>query len=231
MNKPLKDRINLHQTIYTISHDFKNDILSLRGLLQLLLEKLPESEVNKQQEIFNLIGESIEHSEYVIDRLLEYSRISTRGKPSCLASICEIVEEASQQFSDPRLNIVCDCHTKLKIDEDQFILAFYHLIDNALKFCDKSLVEFKVNCYKLRDNNKYIIEVSDNGPGILPKEVPNLFMMFQPGSHVRAGLGLGLATVKNILERHSSDINYDPINNKFTIELPISLCFEGTEHD
>jgi len=111
----------------------------------------------------------------------------------------------------------------ISIDTDKFTLAINNILDNALKFQDldkeENYIDFKV---VYESNENYInITISDNGIGI--EDTSNIGEPFKTFSS-KSGLGLGLYVAKNILKKHSCNLEINSIPNKgttFTIKLPV----------
>ena len=81
-----------------------------------------------------------------------------------------------------------------------------------------------MNCHKSED--KVLISVKDEGPGIDPKDHQRIFERFERASTVSSGLGLGLYITRQILDLHQGSIRVESQKDQgsnFIIELPLSL--------
>lgn len=90
-------------------------------------------------------------------------------------------------------------------DGDLLGLAFYNLVENALKYSgDADLVEVRA----VEDGRWVIVEVADAGPGIAGEDLPRIFEELYRGANARGceGSGLGLSLVRRIIDRHGGDI-------------------------
>ena len=109
-------------------------------------------------------------------------------------------------------------------DQDMLGLAFYNLIDNALKYsAPGDAIEVRVR----EDGNSLFIEVADGGAGIHPEEQQRIFEDLYRGDNAREieGSGLGLALSRRIVQLHGGDISLrsNPLLGRgsvFTIQLP-----------
>lgn len=223
----LKDRINLNHTVYILSHNFLNDIISLRGLMGLVKDKHLDMWDKDDLENFHLIANTIDAYETTINHLLDYSRISTRGAPSELITVKDLANRAKEELALSGSNpteLECNCIGKLKLDINQFIFAFKCIFNNSIKYSDTSPTKIKITCS--RDTTWYTLYIEDNGPGIPIELEGKVFMMFQPGKHSNSGLGLGLACVKKIVERHKGEVNYNFEKKRIEIFLPVNLYLE-----
>lgn len=102
--------------------------------------------------------------------------------------------------------------------------AFYNIIDNAIKYCN-GVVEIKIEI--LKNNRDVTIKISDNGMGIPPQYLKNVFEKFfrvpQGDAQAIKGFGLGLYYVNNIIKKHDGSINVESTLRKgtqFIITLP-----------
>jgi two-component system OmpR family sensor kinase len=108
-------------------------------------------------------------------------------------------------------------------DRDLLALAFYNLMDNALKFTGpRDPVEVRA----LEDGHFLIVEVADSGAGIAEEDLPLIFDELYRGSNARGvdGSGLGLALVQRIVARHKGDVSIRSRPGQgtvFTVRLPL----------
>ena len=109
-------------------------------------------------------------------------------------------------------------------DRDLLVLAFYNLIDNALKFTS---TDQPVEIRALEDGRSIFVEVADSGMGIQSDDLPKIFEDLYRGSNARGteGSGLGLALVNRIITLHSGKIivrsrQEEPHGTVFTVRLP-----------
>jgi two-component system OmpR family sensor kinase len=110
-------------------------------------------------------------------------------------------------------------------DRDLLELAFYNLVENALKY---STLDDTVEVRAVEDGRRIQVEVADNGPGIAEEDLPHVFDELFRGSNARSfeGSGLGLALVRRVIERHGGEISVrsrqgEPRGTVFRVVLPI----------
>ncbi|MDQ2928598.1 MAG: HAMP domain-containing sensor histidine kinase [Caldimonas sp.] len=113
-----------------------------------------------------------------------------------------------------------------RIDVELFERAVANLVDNALKFCPSGS---SVVLAAHRRDDRVTVSVADDGPGIAPADLPNLFDRFYQSRQTVApatgdgGRGLGLAIVKRIAELHEGDVAVTSVlgqGTRVAIELP-----------
>jgi two-component system OmpR family sensor kinase len=114
---------------------------------------------------------------------------------------------------------------EITADRDLLSLAFFNLIENALKYTNREdAVEVRAG-----EQARHVqVEIADTGPGIPPEELPRLFEELYRGSNARGreGSGLGLALVRRIVERHAGTVTVRSRRDGargtvFTVTLPV----------
>jgi two-component system OmpR family sensor kinase len=115
---------------------------------------------------------------------------------------------------------------EITADRDLLSLAFFNLIENALKFTGK---EDTVEVRAMEQARHVVVEIADTGPGIPVGEIPRLFEELYRGSNARGfeGSGLGLALVRRVVERHAGTVTVRSRRDGsrgtvFTVTLPVS---------
>jgi signal transduction histidine kinase len=116
------------------------------------------------------------------------------------------------------------------VDEVHFTNVIFNLMDNALKYCDKSLL---LSIKTWNEKDKLNISIADNGIGISKEDQKRIFEKFYRVStgnlHNVKGFGLGLAYVKKIVTEHKGSIKVESeinIGTKFTITIPTLKNYE-----
>ncbi|MGU3629894.1 sensor histidine kinase [Comamonas sp. C24C] len=99
-----------------------------------------------------------------------------------------------------------------------------NVVENAVKFSPE---KSRVDCRLSRENNDIVLEISDNGYGISPENIPNLFKQYRrfhtPGQPHVPGTGLGLSFVKALMDRTHGKISCQSAlgkGTKFTLKFP-----------
>jgi two-component system OmpR family sensor kinase len=112
-------------------------------------------------------------------------------------------------------------------DRDLLSLAFFNLIENAMKFTGR---EDTVEVRAMEQARHVQVEIADTGPGIPAEEIPRVFEELYRGSAARGseGSGLGLALVRRIVERHEGEVTVrsrrgGARGTVFAVTLPVSI--------
>jgi two-component system, OmpR family, phosphate regulon sensor histidine kinase PhoR len=125
--------------------------------------------------------------------------------------------------------ITADLHAsvhELKGDKLHFTNVLNNLLDNAIKYCN-TIPEISIRAYN--QEQRIVVEVKDNGLGILPENQKRIFQKFYrvPTGNVHdvKGFGLGLSYVKTIVEEHRGEIKLSSEMGKgstFTLFIPLT---------
>src|SRR5262249_53372749 len=142
----------------------------------------------------------------LIDDLLAYARINTRGKApeatDCSLVFDEVITNLQASIQEHDARVTRGPLPVVHADRTQLVLLFQNLIGNAIKF--RSEESPRVHVLSRRQERKWLFKVEDNGLGIDPKHKERIFQIFQR-LHTRdkyPGTGIGLAICKRIVERH-----------------------------
>lgn len=201
----------LHAFTYAVSHDLKSPLSSIYGLAALLL-KSDESQISdKDKYMLSLIMQSSDKLGQLINRLLTLSKISKvefNYQEVDLSNIARMVLENyayEPQQGEPDIEI----EDELIAYGDEALLhsVVQNLLTNALKYSSKQRKP-KIRMGVKAAKDKKIFYIRDNGVGFDPVKVGDLFKPFRRlhQNSEFAGSGIGLSTVKRIIERHGGDV-------------------------
>ena len=203
-----------------VGHDLRNPLAGIKNAAYYLKKKGTTISEAQSKEMLEIIEKAIDHSDKIINDLLDYSREMhlelTESAPRTL------LEEAVRMIQVPdRIHILNYAHeeTKVKVDADKMMRVFINLIKNAIDAMpEKGTLE--ISSCQTKDCME--IAFADTGTGI-PEET--LRKIFSPLFTTKAqGMGFGLAICKRIIEAHGGTITVETAVNKgttFTITLPL----------
>lgn len=212
----------------SVTHEFKTPIAATKLQLQTLLKQ--KLSVNSQTELINNALIETERLNNLIDKVLLASSLDFINFNFKLIKInlSDYLHNLIMRYYKTELN---DFEIKLElksnifcfIDENYFQSVITNLIDNALKYTpiDKLiLIELQKN------NNKILLKVCDNGPGISDDDKEKVILKFHrignEETRKSKGTGLGLYIVNNIINKHGAKFtikNNFPKGSIFEIQL------------
>ena len=210
-NVELKDAVE--QYIDTLAHELRTPITGIQLTAETLLNPMSDEERTR---FINNILVSNKQMDKLVTRLLDLSRIERREslmKPETL-KILPIIENAikapsrTQTISSKNINIALEIDKTITVFAEKILLeqAISNILNNALEFSPKGgTITFKAS----ETNTAVSIIVLDDGPGMPPHVLRNLFTRFfsvsRPDSGNR-GNGLGLRFVRKIMQLHKGEV-------------------------
>ncbi len=207
---------------YTIAHDFKSILVSIKAFTRMLLEEYSERLGKDGTFILERIKTNISDLERMVEGLLQYSRIGKFEVTWENIDTNSFIREIVQNF----LPLLKQKKIKLEIEEnlpdvyfyrDGLKQIFYNLIDNAVKY-SKNTEGSYIRIGVLEDTGDFVkLFVEDNGIGISKEKLPVIFDIFQRENRNGKGYGIGLAIVKRILDKANCSISVQSEKGKYTI--------------
>ncbi len=196
---------------YSVSHDLRAPLRGISGFAA-ILKKKNFGELNEEgRRYLEIILQSSKDMHNLIEDLLSYSRLGkSRIKPTCvevLTLVENILENLNVSREYSNTSITVD-KTLPPCEGDRILLhqLFLNLIGNALKYSEKTF-QPKVDIGFSLENSEVIYFVKDNGIGMDPKFKDKIFNVFlRLAGDEYPGTGVGLASVKKVIEKHSGKI-------------------------
>ncbi|MBI4826839.1 MAG: HAMP domain-containing histidine kinase [Nitrospirae bacterium] len=236
----------LQQIIYVTSHDLRAPLVNVEGYhkeigysLQELNDLLKETDMPeaRKEKIAFLIEKDIPESVKYIDKsvakmdslLAGLLRLSRSGKAKLEMDeldmnrlVHDVTSTFEYQFKEKGAGYEASGLPSCTGDLQQMNQAFSNLIGNALKYLDPSRPGMiRVSGHREDGHNIYCVE--DNGIGIAPEYLGNIFDIFYQANRRSGGEGLGLSIVKKIVERHGGKVWVESEigkGSRFYVSLP-----------
>jgi len=196
---------------YSVSHDLRSPLRAIHGFSLALLEDC-EKELNVEgKDYLTRIIYNTKRMSNLIDDILNLSRI-TRSKITIekvdINDIAnEIAANLKEEYPERSVNFTAKCNQSVLADSKLLAIVLNNLLGNAWKYTNKK--EHAVIVFDSHiENNELVFKVKDNGAGYNMSYADNLFGVFQR-MHTDVefeGTGIGLATVKRIIERHGGRV-------------------------
>jgi signal transduction histidine kinase len=205
-----RSNAELEQFAYVISHDLQEPLRMVASYVQLLARRYKGKLDSDADDFIAFAVDGATRMQRMINDLLAYSRVNTRGKPF-EPTDCEVV--FNNVLTNLQMTIVENdamvTHAPLPVvvaDKTQLMQLFQNLIGNAIKY--RSDRPPQVHVEAERREGEWLLAVRDNGIGIDPKHFTRIFVIFQRlyGQEEYPGTGIGLAICRKIVERHGGSI-------------------------
>jgi len=210
----------LEQFAYVASHDLQEPLRMISSYTQLLAKRYEGQLDEKTQKYIHYAVDGAVRMQNLINDLLAYSRVGSRGRPleptDSHSVLGEAMKNLAVRIGETRTIITNDNLPTVRADASQLVLVFQNLISNAIKFRREGIPNIHVSA---QDRvSEWRFAVRDNGIGIELRHADRIFMIFQR-LHTRdeyPGTGIGLAVCKRVVERHGGKIWFESVPGKGT---------------
>jgi signal transduction histidine kinase len=208
------------------AHDLKSPLASITGFTELINEEVRGQHGQSVDEAVDFVLSASERMRRLIDRILDYSHVTTRAAKfsqidlngafnTAVANLSQTIESAAAIVTHKELPEIVG-------DFELIVQLFQNLIANGIKYNKQAQPEICASC--VEEDNHWIIELRDNGIGFDPKEKEAVFAPYKRlhSASEYKGSGLGLATARRVVEIHRGRIWADStpgLGSSFYIRL------------
>ena len=213
-----------------VSHELRTPITVIRAYTETLSDGVVQEEEKKQQ-YYNRMLSECKSMERLVGDLLLLSKMQNPDfaidrEPVNLNQVFDDIIRSAGAIADKkniRIEVLKDCPMNMILgDYDRLRQMFMVILDNAIKFSE----EYKTVHIKIEKTDKIIVSIQDEGVGIDPADINNIFEKFYK-SNLRqnaSGTGLGLAIAKQIAIKHEGSIEVHSTpgeGSKFIFTFPL----------
>jgi len=195
---------------YTVSHDLRSPLVTIKGFLNFLIKDLEAGNTARMKTDLNHVENAVNKMQELLTGVLELSRAGLITSEPQAIHMDELVHEVLEIMRGPleaskaQVSVQTDLPT-ISGDRTRLRQVIQNLIENAVKYRTDQ-VDPRIEIGVKEDTTPHVFYVRDNGMGIAPEKHEHVFGLFNklhPGSE---GNGVGLATVKRIIEAHGGRI-------------------------
>ncbi len=196
----------LERFTYTVSHDLKSPLVTIRGFLGLVERSAAAGDLVRLKADVARIDAAADKMRQLLDELLELSRIGRAAGAPCNVPLADLARDVTEALAGPiaargarvepsaQLPVLYGDRLRLK-------QLLQNLVENALKFSRPDAAPV-VRIGGERREADTLVWVQDNGQGIDPRYAEKVFGLFEKLDKKTPGTGVGLALVKRIAEVH-----------------------------
>jgi two-component system OmpR family sensor kinase len=217
--------------VANISHELRTPLTAIKAYTETLLNM--EVDRESQREFLETVYEQSERLESLLNDLLDFTLIEsgTMELEYSEFDLCELIKEVVENLKQlaekykVKINVNCES-ISISADKRRIKQAIHNLVDNSIKFSDKSKEERYVNISVEKKEENLSIIIEDNGIGISQEDKEKIFEKFYRGdrslTYEVPGTGLGLTIVQEIIKLHGGKINVNStLGEGTTFELVI----------
>ena len=200
----------LEQFMYTVSHDLKSPLITIKGFLGVLEKDAAKGDSDRMKADMVRISNAAEKMRSLLDELLEFSRAGRLVNPPKEALFEDLAREAMDVVAGrlAERNVHVEIAPGLPMiygDVPRIQEVLENLIDNAVKYMgDQPNPHVEIGARQ--DGEERVLYIQDNGVGIDPRYHEKIFGLFDKLEPNSDGTGVGLAIVKRIIEVHGGRI-------------------------
>jgi PAS domain S-box-containing protein len=230
-----RSNAELEQFAYVASHDLQEPLRMVSSFTQLLARRYQGKLGEDADEFIGFAVDGAQRMQELINDLLTYSRVGTRGLELQAVDLTQVVDQVvtdlAAAIAEAQASVTRDTLPTVLGDPIQLRQLFQNLIANGIKFRRPGQPPL-VHVSAIQAGGAWQFSVSDNGIGIEPQYQERIFALFQR-LHSRAeypGTGIGLAICKKIVERHGGQIRVDSEPGRGTtcvVRLPMTPVRKG----
>lgn len=195
---------------YTVSHDLRNPLVTIKGFIGMLDKDLKENRPDRVQTDFQRIAKATDKMDDLLSDLLELSRIGRIVNPPMEIDSVRLIQDAIDSLDarirskNAAIQLAPDI-PNLYGDRIRLREVYENLIDNGVKYMGNQTEPF-IEIGARKDAGQWVYFVRDNGIGIDPVFKDKIFGLFEKLDPTIEGTGIGLALVKRIIETHGGSI-------------------------
>jgi signal transduction histidine kinase len=229
----------LEEFAFVASHDLQEPLRKIQAFSDRLESMFKDDLGEKGLDYINRMKNAAQRMSNLINDLLEFSRVTTRGKDFIDTDLNEVVHEVLDDLEiaikESEATVNLDTLPHIQADPSQMLQLFLNILSNAVKFRRENVPPIITISYQRTEEFSpahnsdvawEIITISDNGIGFSEEYLEKIFVPFQRlhGRSQYKGTGIGLSVCRRIVERHGGEITATSQVGEgasFTIKLPV----------
>ena len=207
-----------------VAHEIKNPLTPMRLTIQSFQRKFDPENSNIRQKLNDFSESLIQQIDTMSSVASAFSDFASMpSQQNEILNVVEVIELTLDIFHEDYIHFECSEQEIIsKIDRTQLIRIITNLVKNATQAIPDDQETKMVLVTVIKQENQVIITVKDNGTGIRPENVSNIF---EPKFTTKnSGMGLGLGIIKNIIENYNGTITFETKFGRgtiFIVTLPI----------
>ncbi len=225
------------QFVSMVSHEFRTPLTSIAGFVEMLRENRHDLDDAEIDEFLNIIHTEARHLSTLVEDVLVIPRLEADRMPfepvdfDLAAHAERVVEVIFPPGGDRDAVVAIAGGTVVHADANRVAQVLRNLLQNAAKYGgDQILVE------GTRREDRYLVVVSDNGPGVPDEHRDRIFEHFEQGSvgdsRTDTGIGLGLPIASRLVEAMGGKLWHEPrfpTGSRFCFTLPLAAAAPRSE--
>ncbi|MDI3284516.1 HAMP domain-containing sensor histidine kinase [Polyangium sp. 15x6] len=199
-----------------VAHDLLSPLATVSLALDMASRRLTEPADASTRKAVTRASQTLQRVRSFVSDLLEFARAGATPLPGVRARIDDVVSEIAEEFGP----VAQDAGVELRVEAittdrrvacspGVLMSVLSNLVQNAIKYMGDG-EERRITIRSVDRDDEVRVEVQDTGPGIAPSDRDGLFELYARGHDAKTpGLGLGLATVKRLVESHGGHVGVE----------------------
>lgn len=213
----------LNRFVYSTSHDLRSPLANILGILNVAKLQAADDPAN----YYDMIEGCVNKMDLFIHKIIEYYKGIRVDNVNEVVDFNSLIDDSISlcNMQNPQLKFETRVNQAVEFRSDGFRLSLIlnNLISNAVKYQRSDEQNPKVSITANVDEEKAVVNIEDNGVGIIDEHLNKIFQIFFRSTDYRNGLGIGLYIVKEALTRIGGEINVSSEFGKgtrFTLTVP-----------
>ena len=199
----------LERFTYTVSHDLKSPLVTIKGFLGLLEKDIDANDRARVAEDIGKLKSATDTMATLLNDLLELSRVGRIIGETVECSLTDLARRAAElaqsDIQDRGIEIIIEEMPPVQADDTRLVEVFLNLLENSIKFMgEQESPRIRIGAELEKDMIR--CSVRDNGIGIDEQYHQQIFELFERLDARVGGTGVGLALVKRIIENHGGEV-------------------------
>jgi two-component system sensor histidine kinase/response regulator len=214
----------LNRFVYSTSHDLRSPLANILGILNVAKLQQPFDDPNNY---YGMIESCVNKMDVFIHKIIEYYKGIRVDNVNEVIDFTSVLNESIElcNMQNPQIVFEVNVDQALAFRSDGFRLSLIlnNLISNAVKYQREDEKNPKVAITVKVSEIEAVVNIEDNGVGIIDEHLNKIFQIFFRSTDYRNGLGIGLYIVKEALTRIGGDITVKSDfgkGTKFTLTVP-----------
>jgi two-component system sensor histidine kinase/response regulator len=213
----------LNRFVYSTSHDLRSPLANILGILNVAKLQAADDPAN----YYDMIEGCVNKMDLFIHKIIEYYKGIRVDNVNEIVDFQNLIDDSISlcNMQNPQLKFETKINQPVEFRSDGFRLSLIlnNLISNAVKYQRRDEENPKVSIEATIDEEKAVVNIEDNGVGIIDEHLNKIFQIFFRSTDYRNGLGIGLYIVKEALTRIGGEINVSSEfgqGTRFTLTVP-----------
>lgn len=207
--KLAKANLELQTFAHAISHDLQNPLMTLVALVEILARRSDGFD-DKTRDVLERMERTVHRMQYISEDVLYLSQVSREGLERVDVDVSRLVQTIRHglEATATQHDVAWDVAEGMRVDADERLcrIVFENVLGNAWKYT-AGRKPTRISVWQEDEDGRRWTVVEDDGVGFDPSDAKRIFQPFQR-AHAGpvGGTGVGLSTVKRIVDRHGGDI-------------------------